>query len=97
MGNILLELLGGGGKVSIIRQGTHQCLAKKWGLMSVQQGEGERLTLSQSMSTNIMVTVQLSPASIGGGTNSFCQGGDVCKLECEIEIFPALQQVNFNR
>lgn len=33
----------------------------------------------------------------GGGTNSFCQGGDVCKLECEIEIFPALQQVNFNR
>lgn len=71
MGNILLELLGGGGKVSIIRQGTHQCLAKKWGLMSVQQGEGERLTLSQSMSTNIMVTVQLSPASIGGGLTVF--------------------------
>lgn len=39
------------------KMGTNDCAA----------GEGGRLTLSQSMSTNIMVTVQLSPASTGGG------------------------------
>lgn len=38
----LLELLGVCGKVTIICLGAHQCLVKKWELMTVQQRGGER-------------------------------------------------------
>lgn len=72
MGNILLELLGDCGKVTIICLGTHQCLVKKWELMTVQQRGGERLNLSQSMSGNMTVNLQLSSLFTGGTcVNSF--------------------------
>lgn len=75
MGNISLELLGDCGKVSIICLGTHQCLAKKWGLMTVQQRGGERLNSSQSVSRNMIMNLQLSSVFSGGTcVNSFVKG-----------------------
>lgn len=75
MGNISLELLGDCGKVSIICLGTHQCLAKKWGLMTVQQRGGERLNSSQSMSRDMIMNLQLSSVITGGTcVNSFVKG-----------------------
>ena len=75
MGNISLELLGDCGKVSIICLGTHQCLVKKWGLMTVQQRGGKRLNLSQSMSRNMIVNLRLlSVFTVQTCVNSFVQG-----------------------
>lgn len=75
LGNILLELLGECGKVSIICLGTHQCLAKKYRLMTVQQRGGERLNLSQSMSRSTIVNLQLSlPFTRGTSVNTFAKG-----------------------
>lgn len=75
MGNVLLGFLGDCGKVSIICLGTHQCLLNKWGLMTVQQRGGERLNLSQSMSRNMIVNLQLSSVFTRGTcVNSFDKG-----------------------
>lgn len=60
MGNISPELLGDCGKVTVICLGTHQCLLRQWGLMTVQQRGGERLNLSQSTSEDMTVDLQLS-------------------------------------
>lgn len=65
MGNVSRGLRADCGKVSIICLGTHQCLAKKLGLMTVQQRGGERLHLSQSTSRNMIINPQLSSVFTG--------------------------------
>lgn len=66
MDNILLELLGDCGKVSIICLGTHQCLVKKWGVMTVKQRGEERPNMSQSTSRDMIVDLLLSSVFAGG-------------------------------
>lgn len=61
MGNISAELLGGPQKkVTVICLGTHHCLLRQWGLMTVQQRAALRPDPSQSMSMGTTADLQLS-------------------------------------